>query len=236
MPRYRLYIKEKLINKTSSLENAEFHYLKNVLRMKEGDEVALFNEQDGEWCAKIMEIGKKNLQLEITEQIKPPLPSRTNGIFIMFAPLKGERVDFIAEKCSELSVMGLGGILTARTSVRNLNLERFSLRVKEACEQCGRLDIPAILPLQKLEDFIANFDFKTANLYFLDERMSGADNSKIEQDKIAYFLIGPEGGFSPEEFAYMQAKGAKGVHLQGNILRAETAAMSICAIYNNMLG
>lgn len=232
---YRLYINQNLIEgQNLELCDAEFHYLKNVLRMEVSDEVLLFNE-GGEFAAKIESISKKSLLLKITDRKRGALKPSASGAHIMFSLIKGEKVEFIATKCTELGALGLGPLISERTNVKNFNEARFAANMKEASEQCGRQDIPKLYPMNKLENFVAGFDFNLADLYFLDERRTATSVGKLafSSNKPSYFIIGPEGGFSAQEFEFMQRHGAKAISIPGNILRAETAAMAICAIYSS---
>lgn len=178
MKHIRLYTKTNPIKTNCTLEinDNDFNYLVNVMRKKINDELIIFNGFDGEWLAKITQINKKNCQLQIISQTKPQYfpPSIT----LAFAPVKNVRIDFIAAKATELGITKFQPIITAHTIVDKINLEKFTANVKEAAEQCERLDLPEIHQPIKLNSFLKSFK-ENQILILCDESGNGEQASKV---------------------------------------------------------
>ncbi len=237
MPNPRLYITDAL-HKGASLTVSEkqAHYLVQVMRLKTGDAVRLFNGHDGEWHAVIRDIRKKQVTLEVTEQTCPFTASP--DIWLLFAPIKAGRIDYLVEKATELGVSRLLPVKTQRTIVSRVNHERLQAHAIEAAEQTQRLDVPVIEPYRPLPEVLAGWDDKKPlplgegkfiPLIYGDESGNGAAAAQLLADKQPplAMLIGPEGGFSPEEFALLkQYDFTQGLSLGPRILRADTAALA----------
>ncbi|MGI9416839.1 MAG: 16S rRNA (uracil(1498)-N(3))-methyltransferase [Geminicoccaceae bacterium] len=206
------------------LDRARSHYLFDVMRMKVGDKVRLFNGRNGEWLAGIVEAGRKSCQLEATEQLRPQ--EEEPGPTLLFAPIKKARMEMLVEKATELGVSKLMPVKTRRSIVDRVNVERLRAIAVEAAEQCERLTVPDIRELQTLEQALEDRP-ASAPLYVADE--TGAGNplqQALAPDRPATFLIGPEGGFDPAELERLDALPAVvKVDLGPRILRAETAGM-----------
>ncbi len=207
------------------MDDSALHYLRNVLRRKEGDGVRVFNGQDGEWIASILTLSKKNAIVRI-ESVHKEQPSDKKHISLFFAPMKKTRLAVMVEKAVEIGVSDFYPVLTARTENRKLNFERMEAQIIEASEQCERLDVPDLHATQTLEQ-VLNSD-RSSPLYVCLER----DNEKFplissfDLGNEAAFLIGPEGGFSDEEVdLILKAAHVQPISLGENILRAETAAL-----------
>jgi 16S rRNA (uracil1498-N3)-methyltransferase len=145
----------------------------------------------------------------------------------LFSPLKAKRQEFLEEKATELGVSCLCPVRCERTSVSKINLEKMLSHVKEAAEQCGRLTLPQLNPLCPLSQILENWP-PMRNLIFGDETLTSLSLKDLTLDpKASYaFLVGPEGGFTPQEFSLLRRlPNAQGVTLNANILRAETAAL-----------
>lgn len=234
----RLFVKHDL-SKDKSLEatREQSNYLLNVLRMKNEDEILVFNGRDGEWRAKIDVTGRKKCNLVPMAQIRsqPKEPS----LIYCFAPLKQARLDYMIQKAVEMGAGVLQPVITQYTQVRSINEKRLLSNSIEAVEQCGILSIPKIASLIALKKLLNTFDEQTL-LIFCDEEAHDA-NPLIElaahkPDKLAV-LIGPEGGFSEDERQYLEARqNVIKLGLGPRILRADTAAVAALAIVQANLG
>ena len=233
----RLYIEEPLSQDTAiALPADQARYLGTVLRKSAGDEVRVFNGQDGEWRAQISAISKRAASLGVTKQLRAP--TSCPDITLCFAPVRKHRTAFIAEKATELGVSALQPVITARTQFPKLNIEKMRAQVIEAAEQTERLDIPAIEPAQKLTQMIESWDAARA-LIFADEA-GGARPAKEMLAHIsgpAAILIGPEGGFTPQERELLLAQDfVTPVSLGPRILRADTAALALLTLWQSAQG
>lgn len=221
----RLYLTDPIQQgQVIALEQNQSHYLLNVLRMKDGAIVRIFNGHDGEWLATIHPQGKKHANLSPTEQIAPQT-SIEKRVHLLFAPIKKQRMDFLIEKSVELGVTDLHPILTQNTEVRKVNEDRINAQIIEAVEQCERLDLPMLHPLNTLDKECASWNTDTPLLAAI-ERQESPHISTIKRDGDIGFLIGPEGGFTKEEAqAIVSISSITPVDLGARILRAETAAL-----------
>ena len=241
MKKIRLFISEKNLGLGTriKLRDNDFDYLIKVMRQKIGDRFFIFNGLDGEFVAQIIEIEKKSLSVEVGEKISDL--KKVPNVTLAFALIKNVRIDFVAEKATELGVARFQPILTQRTIVDKINLERFSANVKEACEQCERNDFPEIFPLKKLENFLNENEIEKKILILCDESGQGAKASEVlpalrDREKEIVVLIGPEGGFSESEFSKMrQLKNLFAISLGPRILRADTAMISALTLVQEFL-
>ncbi|MEP3892075.1 MAG: 16S rRNA (uracil(1498)-N(3))-methyltransferase [Hellea sp.] len=233
----RLYVDDALSEgETIELPKEQAHYLGKVLRKSEGDVVRIFNGMDGEWKAEITSASKRAISLLIEERLRAPNPCP--DIMLCFAPIRKHRMAFIAEKATELGVRSLQPTITARTQFPKLNLEKMRAQSIEAAEQTERLDIPVISESQKLEVLLKGWDTKRP-LIFADE----AGDAKPAIDALrsmkgpAAILIGPEGGFTPQERELLRGqKYVAPVSLGPRILRADTAALSLLTLWQAVRG
>jgi 16S rRNA (uracil1498-N3)-methyltransferase len=215
-PSQRLFVASDLSHGTTvTLEAGQAHYLANVLRLPIGGEVLLFNGRDGEWIGAVACLRQSRVQETLPD------------LWLLFAPVKGDRTDYIVEKATELGVAGIVPVITERTIVRKVNQERLQARCIEAAEQCGRLCVPAILPAQPLSAFYQS-PSDGGLILFADEAGEAVTIGKAlatsPLPKIA-ILIGPEGGFTPQERDTLRACAhVRPVTLGPRILRADTAA------------
>ncbi len=213
------------------------NYLLNVLRLKDGDAILLFNGRDGEWRALIAEAGKRRCALAVEERTRAqtPLPD----LHYLFAPLKHARLDYMVQKAVEMGVGRLCPILTAFTQVSRVNLERMRANAVEAAEQCGILAIPPVDPPRKLADVLADWDL-ARRLVFCDESAPVANPAEALATVArgpAALLIGPEGGFSESERADLLARPyVTALSLGPRILRADTAAVAALALVQSFIG
>lgn len=240
MRKIRLFIEEKNLNIASRIKvsDGDFEYLTKVMRQKISDEILVFNGADGEFIAAITQVEKRFLNLEIKEKIADL--TKVPNITLAFAPVKNVRIDFVAAKATELGVASFQPIITKHTIVDKINPERFKANVKEACEQCERNDIPKILEIKKLDKFLSEASDKI--LILCDESGEASKASEVLQkidvkNKEIVILIGPEGGFCPEEFDRMrQLKNVFAISLGPRILRSDTAMVSALTLVQEFLG
>jgi 16S rRNA (uracil1498-N3)-methyltransferase len=203
------------------LDGGQANYLGNVLRLKVGDALLLFDGVSGEWLASVAEVGKKRMALAVEQATRPQ--EAVPDLALAFAPIKKGRVDWLVEKAVELGVTRLQPVITQRTIVDKLNLDRMRAHIVEAAEQCGRTSLATIDAPLKLDAFLRGLDGSRA-LYFADET-GGAPATSAFAPGSATLLTGPEGGFTPDEAAAIRAApGATAISLGPRILRAETAA------------
>jgi 16S rRNA (uracil1498-N3)-methyltransferase len=230
----RLYVEPPLsVGVAVGLDAAQANYLGNVLRLKEGGEVLLFDGVSGEWLARVAEAGKRRMILGV---VGPTRPLETvPELILAFAPIKKGRVDWLVEKAVELGVAALQPVITRRTIVDKLNLERMRAHIVEAAEQCGRTALATIAEPVKLDAFLKDRD-PNQTLYFADET-GGEPAAATFQPGPATILVGPEGGFTPEEAAIIRATPrVRAISLGPRILRAETAALAAITAYMALAG
>jgi len=222
----RLYTESPLFeNQEVVLLENQSHYLQKVMRLKENDDVLLFNGKDGEWKARITGTTKKSTTLRPLIQNRPQ--GNAGDLWLLFSPLKPKRQEFLVEKATELGASCLWPIHFERTSVPKVNLEKMRSHTIEAAEQCGRLTIPEIKPLTPLSMLLKNWP-EERHLLFGDESLSSPSLGTLDLNhQNPYgFLVGPEGGFTQQEFSLLKSfLQAQGVTLNPHILRAETAAL-----------
>jgi len=222
---------------SAPLERDHAHYLFNVMRLGVGDTVTVFNGTEGEWSATVAEAGKKRGLLTLTDQTRPQ--SEPPDIELLFAPIKKARTDFIVEKACELGCRRLRPVFTHYTNSERLNLPRLRAHMVEAAEQCGGLSVPALEDPVKLRDLLATWTDRL--LIFCNEARTAPEISTalaaFKPGTPVSILIGPEGGFSPEEMQAIQAlDSALPVSLGPRILRADTAAVAAITAVQSRLG
>jgi len=249
MKKIRLYLDIGTIQtgKIATIKDNDFCYLIKVMRKKIGDEILVFNGADGQWLAKITTIEKKHCQIEIISRVKkqyfPP------KITLAFAPVKNVRIDFIATKATELGITKFQPIITRHTIVDKINLERFGANIKEAAEQCERLDLPRIFEPIKLCSLLKNLTNNQV-IILCDESGNGKKASEVlsgilpeilhqinADDQELIIITGPEGGFSKTEFDELdQLKNLYKISLGPRILRADTAIISAITLVQEFCG
>ncbi|MDR6871251.1 16S rRNA (uracil1498-N3)-methyltransferase [Bosea sp. BE125] len=236
--RYRLHVADDLaIGTRLPLAREQANYLLNVLRLKSDDSVIVFNGRDGEWLAALTAEGRKQASLGLLRQTRPQ-PDAPD-LHYLFAPLKHARLDYIAQKAVEMGAGLLQPVLTRRTQVSRLNLDRLRANAIEAAEQCGILSLPEIRPECGLDAALDALDPERL-LIFCDEAM--AQESPLKALTAASpgplaVLIGPEGGFDEAERARVLARPKTlRISLGPRILRADTAAVAALALVQAVLG
>lgn len=233
-PAIRLYVEDPLeAGAAVAASEAQSHYLLHVMRIAVGATVKLFNGRDGEWQATIGVPSKKRVQFAVTQLTRQQVPAP--DLWLAFAPVK--RVDFLAEKASELGVAALLPVITRHTDVARVNVARLRANATEAAEQCERLTVPAVHEPVSLESLIAAWP-GDRRLYVLDETGGGQPIAQALTGRgPAGFLTGPEGGFAQSELdALRQLPFATSVGLGPRVLRAETAALAAVACWQALLG
>jgi 16S rRNA (uracil1498-N3)-methyltransferase len=230
----RLFVRQPLNEGARvELDRAQANYLSNVMRLKEGDQLLLFDGHSGEWLSSIAQAGRKGMVLTVERKTRSPeiIPD----VWLLFAPVKRAQTDWLVEKATELGAARLVPVITQRTIVDRVRLDRLESIAIEAAEQCGRTRLPQIaepLPLKQLLDS----GQPERPLYFADE-VGGEAAAGAFKPGAAAILTGPEGGFTDEERASIRAApGAVAISLGPRILRAETAALAALAAYMAVAG
>lgn len=209
------------------------HYLAQVMRRQPGDIVRLFNGHSGEWAARVTGVGRKAVEVRLEAQSAPQ--EAVADLWLCAAPLKRGRIDWVAEKACELGVARFVPVLTRRTVVDKLNLERLGAHMIEAAEQCGRTALPVLAPPVTLAALLRDWPMDRA-LIFADET-GGVPMRDGLPPAPAAILIGPEGGFTPDERAAIRAvAAAHAVSLGPRILRADTAAAVAVGVWQALVG
>ncbi|MBD8065521.1 16S rRNA (uracil(1498)-N(3))-methyltransferase [Devosia sp. PTR5] len=215
-------------------------YLAAVLRKSVGDDVVLFNGRDGAWLCRLIGDSKKAVHLRVVEQIAPQTP--VSDLWYGFAPLKSERLDYVIQKAVEMGAGLIQPIMTEYTQVHRLKGERMTANAIEAAEQCEVLSVPHIVPETTLSRLLAGWTAEHGDrrLIFADEGEASAspiETLKALEGQRVGLLIGPEGGFSPEERENLRAQPyVVPISLGPRILRADTAAVAALACIQATIG
>ena len=230
----RLFVRAALADDVRiELDPNQANYLRNVMRLGVGGEVLLFDGSNGEWLARVAEVGKKRMTLAVEDCTRPQ--EAVPDLWLAFAPVKRAATDWLVEKATELGVARLIPVITARTIVERVKLERLEAIAIEAAEQCNRTTVPAISEPVALSRLLATRD-PERRLYFADE-LGGDPAAAAFAPGPALILTGPEGGFTDQERSAIRgADGASAVTLGPRILRAETAAMAAVTAWMIALG
>ena len=234
MSNIRLFFSESLsINLESKLNKSQSHYLTKVMRIKIGDNFSLFNS-NGEWLVKILDISKGIVEFIIIEKLRHK--DITKEIWLAFSPIKSNYFNFMIQKATELGVTRFIPIIFDRTIVRKINKERLEKIIIEATEQSNRINIPILEKPQNLKKFLSN-NLKKIDLVFTDLNTT---KKKLEINKEANkplcAIVGPEGDFTEKERELiLNFKSVKSININQNILRAETATISIISIIGYIL-
>ena len=228
----RLFVAQPLGAGTSvELDREQANYLGNVLRLGPGAELLLFDGTSGEWLARIAEAGKKRMTLQVERSTRDA--EAIPDVWLAFAPVKRTQTDWLVEKATELGAARLIPVVTQRTIVDRVKIERLRAIAVEAAEQCGRTVLPEIAEPMPLAALLQQTG---RTLYFADEN-GGAPPAAAFEPGAATILTGPEGGFTDEERALARAApGAVAVSLGPRILRAETAALAALAAFMAVAG
>ncbi len=232
----RLFVGDPLAQGTQiTIEGGQAHYLARVMRIGVGDAVVLCDDITGEWAARAVSVGKRDLVLECEALLRPreDVPDFT----LCAALLKKDRFDLVLEEACELGVRRIQPVLTRRCVADKLNLERARATLIEAAEQCARTALPALAEPVKLDALLRDWDTGRA-LFFADE-LGGAPAAPAfaAHHGPAALLTGPEGGFTQEERAAIRAHAAaQAITLGPRILRGETACIAATALWMGLSG
>ena len=230
----RLFVDQQLsAGLALTLDGQAANYLGNVLRLEPGGQVKLFDDRSGEWLAEIQESGRKRVSLLVGARLRPrePVPD----VWLLFAPIKRGRIDWLVEKATELGAARLIPVVTRRTIVERVNVERLRAHAIEAAEQCERTALPELAEPVRLDALLRDWP-AGRSLYFADEA-GGSPLTAAAAPGPAAILIGPEGGFADEERAAIGAVAqARPVSLGPRILRADTAAIAALSIWMSAAG
>ena len=231
MSTVRLYYPENIIeNSTSLLSKEHTHYIVNVMRLKRGSKINFFNKE-GEWLSEIVFLDRDRVEIKFLNKIKESFP--TSNIELAICLVKKNPMEIILQKATELGVSRIIPIISERTEVKDLNLERANKITIEATEQSDQLNPPKISQMIDLKDFINSIS-KETKLFFADINSKHTPCSKdLEGIKNISILIGPEGDFSPSERELILKKSnVIPFSLSKNILRTDTAVISAISLVN----
>ena len=231
MSNIRLYYPDRIVENTTSLLSKEHtHYVVNVMRLKRGSNINCFNKE-GEWVSEVVFLEKDRVEVKFLNRVKESIKS--SSIELAICLVKKNPMEIILQKATELGVTKITPIISERTEVKELNLERANKIVIEATEQSNQLSPPEISKITTLKNFMNNL--KTANrIFFADinckKRLKKED---IKVDNLKTILIGPEGDFTPAERKMILESGNTiPFSISKNILRTETAAISALSLLN----
>lgn len=211
-------------------------YLTQVMRLKVGDDLLIFNGRDGEWRASVAEVLKKGVVLRVEDRTRPQ--GTTPDLELIQAVVKKARVETIVEKAAELGARRVRLVTTRRTQNDHLRLDRLDAIAEEAAEQTGRLDVPEIVAPQTLGALLDGWD-PGRRLMFCDETGGEPVIATLRGSPSAPWtiLIGPEGGFAPEERERLRALPfTVAVSLGPRVLRADTAAIAALTLWQAAIG
>jgi 16S rRNA (uracil1498-N3)-methyltransferase len=234
----RLFVEDGLrAGARVALSDDQSHYLLRVMRAQAGEKLRLFNGRDGEWLATIAEAGKKRATLACERQTLPQI--EVPDLWLVFAPIKRTPADYVTQKATELGVRAMQPVMTRRTIVTRVNVDRMRANAVEAAEQSGRVSVPEIREPVALDKLLASWP-PDRMIAFCDE----AGDAKPIAEAIASvpalpfaILSGPEGGFEPAERELLRSRNfVLPVTLGNRILRADTAALAALAIWQSVKG
>ena len=231
----RLYVDQPLaLGQAVRLSPDQAHYLTGVMRLAAGSPILLFNGKDGEWRATLAEASKRGALAIPDTQTKPlRLPP---DLWLLFAPIKKARTDFIVEKAVELGAARILPVQTRHTNSERIRQDRLQAHAVEAAEQCGATYVPEVADLQSLDKLLAKWP-EDRRLYWCDETALGQPATITPTTGPAAILIGPEGGFSAEESARLRARpNVTPLSLGPRILRADTAAVAALTLWQAACG
>ncbi len=245
----RLFVEDDLRPGAAvGLDHARAHFLRSVLRLERCAALALFNGRDGEWLARIEGLGKGWASLLVERQTRAQQPEP--DLWLLFAPIKRARIDFLAEKATELGVARLLPVLTKRTVVTRVNRERLAANAREAAEQCERLTVPEVAEPQELFAALAGWppgrrlllcaeagEARPIAEVLAEARSSGSTGGPESPESRWAIITGPEGGLEKTELdALCELPSVTPVGLGPRVLRADTAALAALACWQAMLG
>jgi 16S rRNA (uracil1498-N3)-methyltransferase len=236
MSKVRLHLDHPLAEgQPVPLGEDQAHYLFGVMRLAPGDRLSVFNGRDGEWDAEVAEAGKRAGRLVAVARTRaqemPP------DLWLLFAPIKKARTDFIVEKAAEMGCRRILPVQTEFTQAERVKADRLRAHAVEAAEQCGGVFVPEVAEMARLWDVLAAWD-QSRTLWFCDETLAGGvAAAPASEAGPGAVLIGPEGGFSEGERARLRALPyARSIRLGPRILRADTAAVAAMTLWQANCG
>lgn len=231
----RLYVSQPLSAQAAVAPTLDqSRYLTQVMRLKLGDALLVFNGREGEWRCVIAEVLKKGVVLRAEDRVRPQ--STGPDLELIVAVVKKSRVETIVEKAAELGAARVRLAITQRTNVEHVRLDRLDAIAIEAAEQTGRLDVPMVDDPQKLSAILDGWD-PARHLMFCDETGGAPVATAVTQPGPWAILIGPEGGFAPEERERLRSLPfTTAVSLGPRILRADTAAIAAMTLWQAAVG
>jgi 16S rRNA (uracil1498-N3)-methyltransferase len=225
----RLFVDQPLAQDAMlSLDGPAANYLGNVLRLTAGAQLKLFDDRTGEWLGEITDAGRKRVTVRLVQRLRER--ESVPDLWLLFAPIKHGRIDWLVEKATELGIARLVPVTTRRTIVERINADRLRAHCIEAAEQCERTALPELAPLTKLDAVLRDWPAERM-LLFADEA-GGMPAADVVTTGPAALLIGPEGGFTDDErSAIVSLPQAKPISLGPRILRADTAALAAISVW-----
>lgn len=243
-PATRLNVADRLAaGRAVGLDHAQAHFLRSVLRLEPGARLAVFNAEDGEWLAEIEGLGKGWCSLKVLEQRRQP--AAEPDLWLVFAPIKRARIDFMAEKATELGCSVLQPVMTRFTAVSRVNEERLAANAREAAEQCERLSVPAVRETVSFAQLLDGWPAERRLLVCAEWGEARPIAEALQTIRAQTqgeagpwaVMTGPEGGFAESELdALRKLPFVTPVGLGPRILRADTAALAAVACWQAILG
>ncbi|NBD28730.1 MAG: 16S rRNA (uracil(1498)-N(3))-methyltransferase [Alphaproteobacteria bacterium] len=236
MSKVRLFVDHPLgAGQTVPLDRDQAHYLFGVMRLGPGAVLSLFNGRDGEWDAEVTEAAKRRGTLTCLQQTRPL--QEPPDLWLLFAPIKKARTDFIVEKATEMGARRICPVLTEFTNSERVRVDRLQAHAVEAAEQCGGTYVPELAEPAKLDRLLDGWTPARALMFCDETRLGAADGMPDALRPPAAILIGPEGGFSPRERDHLRGMDcATSISLGPRILRADTAAVAALTLWQNAHG
>jgi len=234
----RLFVDAALGESAHVVPNdAHAHYLLHVMRSKVGDRISLFNGRDGEWLARVADIAKRTCTLECERRTAPQ--NEVPDLWLVFAPIKKTPADYLSQKATELGVRVLQPVITRRTILTRVNVERMRANAVEAAEQSGRVTVPEVREPLALDKLLAAWP-RERRMLFCDEAGESApiaEALRAAPGGAWAIVTGPEGGFDPAERERLrELPFVTPVSLGKRILRADTAALAALAVWQAIKG
>ena len=237
-PKARVYLTQSLTRgAVVMLAAGQAHHLRTVLRLAPGAAVTAFNARDGEWLCRIAELDRDRGSLMVEQRLRPVEPEA--DLWLVFAPIKRARLDWLVEKATELGVSALLPVWTRNTQAERLNLDRLQAHVVAAAEQSERLSLPELRAPQPLAQVLGIWPAER-RLIVCDETGAGepvaAALARLGPGPTA-FLTGPEGGFAETELASLSKfTFVSRIGLGPRVLRADTAALAALSAFQAIAG
>jgi 16S rRNA (uracil1498-N3)-methyltransferase len=228
----RIYNKSNLVKgNTYHLEEKYYIHLIKVMRLNIGEQINLFNEKNGEWHAKIIDIKKNTLIAEVLDQTLPP--KNLSNISLLFSPIKHLNSESVVRQSTEIGIKNLFPTKFQRTVVSKINLSKYEAYSVGAAQQSGRLSLPTIFQIEKLTN--QKKLLQSSNVLMFDENLKGISIDEVPKEDFTdsiLVIVGPEGGFVNEEREFIKAysKNFFNIKLGSQILKADTAVIAALSL------